>query len=215
MATTWIRRSFQGAGITQVPPGPGIGAVQRRHANGTVMLLIDVSNSMQGWPNPPYLPGSRLEQAVLGARRFVDQAVGASYKVGIILWHTGVAELRLPSDDAAETYQLLASSTFPTGGTDLYPALARCYDVLQDHTGDRVVAIFGDGDLGTPGRVLPLVAEMKAENIRFVTRGLGDVAAQAFGEVSDEEPERARVDDEAKLADSIAGMASALKGSGA
>jgi Mg-chelatase subunit ChlD len=202
--TEWIRRAFDRVGITQVPPGPGIGAV---------MLLIDVSNSMQGWPNSPYFPGSRLEQAVLGARRFVDEAVGALYNVGIILWHTGVAELRLPSGDAAEAYQLLASSTFPAGGTDLYPALTCCYDILRDLTGDRVVAIFGDGDLGTPYRVLPLVAEMKADHIRFVTRGLGDVAARAFGEISDEEPGRARVDDEAKLADSIAGMAVALKGS--
>lgn len=67
-------------GITQVPPGPGIGAVQRRHSSGTVMLLIDVSNSMQGRPNPPYFPGSGLEQAVLGARRFVDEAVGGALR---------------------------------------------------------------------------------------------------------------------------------------
>jgi hypothetical protein len=51
---------------------------------------------------------------------------------------------------------------------------------------------------------------MKAENIRFVTRGLGPSAAREFGEISDEDPSSAAIDNVADLADSIAGMATSL-----
>lgn len=199
---TWVRRSFDSAGITQAPAGPALPAVQRRHASGTVMLLIDVSGSMQG---------ERLAQAVVGARQFVDEAVEAGYAVGIVLWHTSVAAIRLPDTDPKETRALLAQASFPSGGTNLYPALERTNEVLQEYTGDRVVAIFGDGDLGSPARVHPLVARMKADDIRFVTRGLGAVAATEFGKISDEAPEHVRVDNEAHLAESIASMARSLK----
>lgn len=212
---TWIKRSFEGVGITQVPPGPGLKQVQRRHATGTVMLLIDCSGSMQGitayGEGQLYYPGSRLEKAIHGARVFVDEAVEALYSVGMILWNSGVAELRLPSEGAYETRALLHQSSYPAGGTDLYPALVESYRILKDLDGDRVVAIFGDGDLGTPHRVHPLVEEMKRAGIRFVTRGLGNVAAEEFGRISDEEPEKAKVESEEELSSSIASMVGALR----
>jgi hypothetical protein len=52
---------------------------------------------------------------------------------------------------------------------------------------------------------------MKAENIRFVTRGLGRYAAAEFGEISSEEPSSASIDEVAELADGIATMAASLK----
>ena len=58
-----------------------------------------------------------------------------------------------------------------------------------------MVALFGDGDLTPKDQVLRKVAQMKSENIRFVTRGLGAAAAQEFGEISDEEPSSAAIDD--------------------
>ena len=75
-----------------------------------------------------------------------------------------------------------------------------------------MVAVFGDGDLG-PARdvVLDRVAQMKAENIRFVTRSLGPYAAQEFGQISDDEPSSAAIDDVTDLADGIASMATSLK----
>ena len=44
---TWIRRPFDAPGLTQIPPGPHVRAVQGRFG-GTVMLCIDVSGSMSG-----------------------------------------------------------------------------------------------------------------------------------------------------------------------
>ncbi len=74
-----------------------------------------------------------------------------------------------------------------------------------------MVALFGDGDLTPKEQVLVKVAQMKAENIRFVTRGLGAYAAREFGEITDEEPATASIDDVAALADGIADMATSLK----
>jgi len=147
---------------------------------------------------------------VRGARQFVAEAVAAHYKIGVILWDTGVAALAEPAPDALAATAVLDRAHIH-GGTDLLPALIRCHQILDDFTGDRVVAVFGDGDLG-PARdvVLDRVARMKAENIRFVTRGLGPSAAREFGEISDEDPSSAAIDNVADLADSIAGMATSL-----
>ena len=89
--------------------------------------------------------------------------------------------------------------------------LNHCHQVLDRFTGDRVVALFGDGDLTPKAEVLVKVAQMKAENIRFVTRGLGSFAAREFGQISDEEPSTASIDTVADLADGIADMATSLK----
>ena len=199
--TTWIRRPFSAPGLTQIPPGPHVRAVQGRFG-GTVMLCIDVSGSMSGTP---------LIEAVRGARQFVTEAIAAHYKVGVILWDTGVPALAKPTPDGRAATAVLDGAHI-CGGTNLLPALARCHQVLDGFTGDRVVAVFGDGDLG-PDRaiVLDRVAQMKGENIRFVTRGLGPNAAHEFGEISDEEPSTAAIDDVADLADGIASMAASLK----
>jgi hypothetical protein len=165
------------------------------------MLLIDVSPSMFGRP---------LDEALIGGKDFVDEAIEALYSVGIILWNSGVAAVRPPTEDGHPTYELLDRPAFTGDGTDLYPALVHCDELLKSYTGDRVVAVFGDGDLGTPSRVIPKVQEMKEKNIRFVTRGLGRRASEAFGSISDEAPEAAHVERVEDLAGSIAGMALTL-----
>jgi Mg-chelatase subunit ChlD len=201
MPVTWIRRSFTAAGLTQIPPGPHLRAVQDRFG-GTVMLCIDVSGSMSGLP---------LAEAVRGARQFVAEAVTAHYRIGIVLWDDGVAAVAEPAFDGMAATGVLDTARI-RGGTNLLPGLTRCHEVLDGFTGDRVVALFGDGDLG-PQRteVLTRVARMKAENIRFVTRGLGPYAARVFGEISDEDTSSATIADVSDLADGIADMATTLK----
>jgi uncharacterized protein with von Willebrand factor type A (vWA) domain len=201
---TWIRRSFSAPGLTQIPPGPHLGAVQDRFG-GTVMLCIDVSGSMSGLP---------LAEAVRGARQFVAEAVAAHYRIGIILWDHGVAAVAAPTSDGQAATEVLDDACI-SGGTNLLPGLTRCHEVLGGFTGDRVVALFGDGDLG-PQRetVLARISQMKAENIRFVTRGLGAYAARVFGEISDEDTSKATIADVSDLADGIADMATSLAGRG-
>lgn len=198
---SWIRRSFSAAGLTQVPAGPYLAAIQNRYG-GTVMLCIDISGSMAG---PP------IREAVRGARQFVAEAVEAHYSVGIMLWNHQVEAVCEPTSDGKAALQLLAPVDGASGGNDLFVTLEQCHEILNRFTGDRVVAIFGDGDLTPKDRVLVKVAAMKAENIRFVTRGLGSFAAAEFGGISDEEPSTAAISDVAGLAEGIADMATSLK----
>jgi Mg-chelatase subunit ChlD len=200
----WIRRSFTSAGLTQIPPGPYIGALQGRYGGGVVMLCIDVSGSMDGKP---------IHEAVRGAKKFVTEAVEARYKVGVMLWNTGVTGLEEPTSDGKGAMKLLGRTTSAAGGNNLIGPLNHCHKILDrfKDAPDRVVALFGDGDLTPKGPVVQKVAQMKAENIRFVTRGLGRYAAAEFGEISSEEPSSASINDVAELADGIATMAASLK----
>jgi len=197
----WIRRSFTAAGLTQVPPGSGLVAMQSRFG-GTVMLCIDVSGSMNGAP---------VLEAVRGACEFVAEAVAAHYRVGVMLWNTGVVALAEPSADGSGASQLLGTVTGAYGGNYLIPPLNRCHQILDQYTGDRVVALFGDGDLTPKDLVLEKVAQMKAENIRFVTRGLGPLAAREFALVSSEDPSAVEVRQVENLAAGIASMAASLR----
>jgi Mg-chelatase subunit ChlD len=198
---SWIRRAFSAPGLTQIPPGPHLSAVQGRFG-GTVMLCIDVSGSMHGAP---------ILEAVRGARQFVAEAVAAHYGVGVLLWNHTVEAVCEPTAVGRAAMELLAPVNSARGENDLLTALNHCHQVLDRFTGDRVVALFGDGDLTPKAQVLVKVAQMKAENIRFVTRGLGTYAAREFGEISDEEASTASIDDVADLAERIADMATSLK----
>src|SRR5271154_7198566 len=201
----WIRRSFSSAGLTQIPPGRHLRALQDRFGGGTGMLCIDVSGSMDGRP---------ILEAVRGAKTFVDEAVEARYWVGVMLWNTGVADLAEPTQDGKAARRLLNRTRNASGGTSLLRPLEKCHKVLDGFKGqDRVVAIFGDGDLGPRDQVLALVAQMKAEDIRFVTRGLGSAAATEFAEVSDEDQPSVEVNGVDDLAEGIAAMATSLKSS--
>lgn len=197
----WIRRSFSAPGLTQIPPGPHLSALQGRFG-GTVMLCIDVSGSMHGVP---------IREAVRGARQFVGEAVAAHYSVGVMLWNHRVEAVCEPAADGKAALALLAPVDSAQGGNDLLVALTHCHQILGRYSGDRVVALFGDGDLTPRQAALVKVARMKAENIRFVTRGLGSYAASEFGEISDEEPGTAAINDVSDLATGIAGMATTLR----
>ena len=200
----WIRRSFTSPGLTQIPPGRHIGTLRSRYDGGVVMLCIDVSGSMDGRP---------IREAVRGAEQFVAEAVEARYQVGLMLWNTTVVELAEPTPDGTGAMKVLSRTNHAAGGNDLIGPLKRCHHVLDrfKDAPDRVVALFGDGDLTPKDQVLRKVTQMKQENIRFVTRGLGSYAAAEFGEISSEEPASAAVDNVENLADGIAAMASSLK----
>jgi Mg-chelatase subunit ChlD len=201
----WIRRPFSSPGLTQIPPGRHLRALQDRFGGGTVMLCIDVSGSMDGRP---------IIEAVRGARTFVDEAVEARYRVGVLLWNTDVAALAEPTQDGQAARRLLDRTNRASGGNNLLRPLEKCHQILdqfKDGGQDRVVAIFGDGDIHPRERVLAKVAQMKAEDIRFVTRGLGGAAARQFAMVSSEDLPSVTVSGVDDLAAGIAAMAASLK----
>jgi uncharacterized protein with von Willebrand factor type A (vWA) domain len=202
---TWTRRVFSDTGLTQVPPGPHLAKLQSRIGGGAVVLMIDVSGSMDGTP---------ILEAVRGAKQFVAEAVEARYKVSVMLWNTVIVAVTRLSDDETDAIALLNRTHSAYGGNALDGPLFESHTMLNEYDGDRVVALFGDGDLTPKDRVLEKVAVMKRDNIRFVTRGLGSYAATEFGQISDEDPQTARVETVAQLADGIASMASSLKARG-
>ena len=199
----WVRRVYASAGLTQGPPGPHLRTLQGRFG-GVALLMIDVSGSMDGLP---------LHEAVRGATRFVEEAVAAHYRIGLLLWNTSVVASAPPTLDAAPCHRVLSGAS-AWGGTSLLDPLYRAHRMLEEETGDRVVAIFGDGDLGPRSAVLEKVAAMKADDIRFVTRGLGARAAGEFAEISDEADEAIEVKTVSELASGIAAMAQSLQAKG-
>ncbi len=200
----WTRRSFDAPGLTQYPPLRHLEAVQARFG-GSVVLSLDVSGSMSG---PP------LTQAVAGCRRFIDEALKAVYDVAVLFWDIRVVGHTALTRDGGELHMFLDRAS-SGGGTNVVPALGAAHRLLADRRGDRVVAIFGDGDLGDAAGARAKSDVMRAENIRIITCGLGLASAESLDVISTEATGAGpRVADATDIADSIAGMAGGLRRTG-
>ncbi len=197
---TWIKKAYDAVGLTQYPVGKHLVALQA-HFGGSVVLCLDVSGSMEG---------SSLRQAKEGCRRFVAEALGAGYSVAGLLWHHGVAGYTAP-DRAGHAVDTLFSRASAGGGNDIVPALRRCEQLLDGAAGDRVVAIFGDGDLGDRSRALQEAARLAEKGIRVITCGLGEASAEALNAISSEAGASSRVAQQGSIADAIADMAKGLR----
>lgn len=197
----WVRKTFESHGLTQHKPGPHLAKIQEL-ACGWVVLCIDVSGSMSG---------TRLVQACAGARRFLHEATNDNYRVALVSWDTGVVESYDFQAGAETINKVLTSGLRNGGGTNIVPALEYSHGLLTGLGGDRVVAVFGDGDLGDASGARRRASAMHAEGIRILTLGLGQGAATALDEISSEDREIPRVVDEGYISTGIAGLARALK----
>lgn len=197
---TWTKKDFGSAGVTEYPAGPALDHLKRRFG-GAVVLALDVSSSMSG---------HRLEQAVRGCRRFIREAVEADYAVGLVLWDHEVVD-SVPVDTAPDAALALLDRAATRGGTDVVPCLDHAHAMLMESpSGDMVVAVFGDGDLGNPHAARRKAAELVADGIRILTCGLGQSSAESLAAISTESSEL-RVAQATTIADSIAGMARGLR----
>jgi von Willebrand factor type A domain len=160
--SSWVRSNFDGIGLTQSPPGKYLEVLQRQHG-GTVLLCIDVSGSMSGEP---------LRQAIRGGEQFLREAVNAYYKCGLVLWNHRVERYVAPDTRHSKVVGVLRNAV-STGGNDLVPTLLIAKKLFQPLRGDRVLCVFGDGDIGNRGTVVPLARELCAMGVRIVVRGLG------------------------------------------
>ncbi len=166
MTASWVRREFGGVGVTQYRPGPHLAAVQE-HLLGSALLCIDVSGSMSGAP---------LSAAVRGGLDFLREAEQAGYRCGLVLWHHDVAA-HLPATTDPQRVRARLRDAVADGGNDLRPTLRIAIDELGPLRGDRVVCVFGDGDVGDPRSVAVDAARARELGIRFVVRGLGAAAS--------------------------------------
>lgn len=199
MTAGWTRKAFNSDGVTEFPVGPLFERLQGRFS-GAVVLALDVSGSMQG---------DRIAKAVDGCGRFIDEALEAGYQVGLILWHHDVEGYAQPASKPRAAHRLLAKAV-AAGGNDAVPFLTLAHrQLMAIDVGDRVVAIFGDGDLGNRATAEAKAAELISDNIRILTCGLGEGSAEELGSISTEDipPRTASTEN---LADSIAAMAKGL-----
>lgn len=202
MVASWVRRSFTAVGVTQHRPGPHLAAVQE-HYLGRALLCIDVSGSMQGAP---------LREAIAGGLDFLSEAEQAHYRCGLILWESGV-DVHVPTSAPVKDVRSALRSARDRGGTNLRPAIEAAIIELGSLTGDRVVCVFGDGDVGDATGTAEAAARARALGIRFVVRGLGSGARDALARAltPEEENTAQTVADVGGLRAGIASMATALR----
>lgn len=166
MVASWVKKDFAGVGVTQYRPGPHLAAVAQ-HYRGRALLCIDVSGSMSGAP---------LRAAVEGGLDFLTEAAQAYYDCGLVLWDDGVVSY-LSTSSAEKKVRAALRGARICGGTALAPTLRVAIRELGPLTGDRVVCVFSDGELGDRATCVPLVAQALDLGIRFVVRGLGAAAS--------------------------------------
>lgn len=202
----WVRKTFDGIGPTQYPPGPSLPAVQEPYF-GHVLLCIDVSGSMASKEGNQ----TRMDLAKRGAVRFIEEAVASNYRVGLILWNQGVEEF-VPLDRKPDAVLKRVRAARIRGSNNICPALRVGVDHMASLRNDRVIAIFGDGDLGNRRRAKEAAAEATSHGIRILTRGLGRASASAFAEISTEEDDDALITTGGGIEEGIASMAGLLHG---
>lgn len=207
--TDWVRRSYSGVGLTQMPPGRHLSALQE-HFLGQVILCIDVSSSMSIREGGL----TRLERAVAGAERFIAEAVQNHYRVGLILWNEGVSR-SIPIDTSGAHALRALQAARPGGGNNIVPTLRLGARELTSLQGDRVLAVFGDGDLGDEAGAVAGAREASALGIRIIVRGLGEFATAQLNKIATDPDSTAAapVVDAHGIEGAIASMARGLRGS--
>eukprot|EP01133_Synstelium_polycarpum_P021978 gene21978-26386_t len=148
--------------------------------------------------------------AKTGCARFIDEAVEDGYSVGMLLWDHDVVG-RSPLERSPRSARELLDSAQVRGNNDIVPCLAEAHKMLMERpAGDRVLAIFGDGDLGPVDAAKRAASLLTVDGIRIITCGLGMASAEMLAVISDERDSKARVADSGGIADAIAGMTSGL-----
>jgi Ca-activated chloride channel homolog len=126
MAGIWLTI----AGITALgvaSAGPSV-TVPVSHANGTVIIAMDVSGSMSATDVPP----SRLSAAKTAAQAFIN-AQPDSVEIGVIAFEQGGLEAAIPSTDHATA--LAAVRRLSTGGgTSLGSAILAALSAITHRT---------------------------------------------------------------------------------
>ena len=206
-----MKKVFSAEGVTEWKPGPHLDLLTKRFGqSGAVMLLLDVSGSMAA------RSGFRthLSLAVDGCGGFIDDAIGGGYHAGLVFWSHDVQAHVLPSEDGNSARSLLKRAGAYGGGTNVLPALRLAGELLLDiDVSDRVIAVFGDGDLGDAKAAKECAAELASQGIRIVTLGLGDASAEALAEISTETADTApRGTTSSTMSADIQGLARGLIG---
>lgn len=183
----WMKKIISAEGVTEYLPGPHLDLLEARFGgSGAVMLLLDVSGSMsirEGGTGK--LGKRRLELAQQGCAAFLEDAVGGGYAAGLLLWNHEVESSVAPDADGKAALRLLNRAQ-ATGGTNIGPALELAgKQLLALDVQDRVIAVFGDGELGIDAKTArQMAAGLAAQGIRIITLGLGEASAKSLSVIA-------------------------------
>ena len=140
-----------------------------------LMVVMDTSRSMMASDFKP----SRLQQAKLGVRDLLRKLRGD--RVGLVPFAgSSLLQCPLTIDYAAFAMTLddLYAGIIPRGGTAIEQALRTASGAFPaDGTADRVILLITDGE-DHEGDPLALLPELKEQNIRVYTIGIGTLEGE-------------------------------------
>lgn len=193
-----LRRRYAGHGITSHPPGRYFDQLSDLYA-GKLWMVVDVSSSMAG---------GRLTEAVTGARDLLGQAISESYLAGVISF-TESARLELDLTINLQHVDKALGRLRAGGGTDMSYGIRLAHEVLMKRRGERVMAIFSDGETDRNSAVAAAVAARR-DGIRIIATLGGAADPGLMREVTGEDEELDVVPDW-EVRERIAGMATLLR----
>lgn len=195
-----LRRRYAGHGITNHPPGRYFDELSDLYA-GKLLMVMDVSGSMEG---------RRLNEAVAGARELLGKAVSESYIVGVISF-SGRAHMELDlTTDLRAVDRALRRLKVDWTGTRMSTGIGLAHKTLLKRRGERVMAIFSDGEDESPRSVLAAAAAARSDEVRIIAT-LGGTADPAFMREVTGEGEDLEVVADREVREKIAGMVSLLR----
>lgn len=160
-------RRFHAHGITTFPPGARFAEVSDS-MSGKLFFVVDVSLSMEG---------ARLRGAVRGARDLLHHALDESYLVGVIAFNDSARVVQDLTDDGRPVDRAL-SRLRARSGTDLAKGIALGHRLLAERRGERVLALFTDGETDRAA-ALRAARAARRDGIKIIAT-IGGTADQAF-----------------------------------
>lgn len=144
------------------------GRVLSRHVSSSptevALILLDCSGSMTG---------SKLSQAVEGARDFVRSALSKGYSVGVIRFSTE-ASLICPPQNALDPICRALGDLSATGSTNMTAAIRLAYDHCSSLEGYRAVVLVTDGQPNNQNTTLAAAQEIAARGVHVMAIGTDD-----------------------------------------
>ncbi len=180
----WL--SIAGVAVLAFAVAGPAASVPVSRAAGTVILAMDVSNSMAATDVAP----SRLEAAKKAAVAFVD-AQPSSVDIGVVAYQTGALTTDLPSSDHAQAAAAIQRLQI-AGGTSLSAAILTSLSAITGkavslgrdgsvptigYWGSATIVLFGDGgDDGNAAATTAAATTAQTAGVHIETVGVGTVA---------------------------------------
>ena len=195
-----LGRRYAAHGITTHPPGQYFDQLSDLYA-GKLLMVMDRSASMKG---------RRLREAVAGACDLLGQAINESYIVGAVSF-SGNARLELDlTTDPRAVERALKRLDIDWTGTMMSQGISLAHRLLLKRRGERVIAIFSDGEDQNPTAALAAAAAARRDEIRIIA-ALGGSADPRFMREITGEGEDPEVVNDRQVREKIAGMAALLR----